>query len=162
MGGLVKALLQLLKGGVRRPPVRPMPPRPTTPPAKPPSKPQQAQQKAEQQGSASQQRDNCNGNCAPKKPKPQKRDTKPYADRLRGKRYEEAEDILDRELRDDAGWTKAPLGKGDGVRYYDGKGGSVSLNRGYPEGLKGGGGDAVHKGPYVKVQPSGDRVPLGE
>ncbi len=69
MGGLVRALLQLLKGGVRRPPVRPMPPKPTTPPAKPPAKPQQAQQKADQQGNSSQQRNNCNGNCSPlKKP----------------------------------------------------------------------------------------------
>jgi len=112
MGGLIKLLMQLLKGGVRRNPVRPPPVRP---PAKPPAKPQQAQQKADQQGSASQQRKNCSGNCASQKPKPQKRDTKPYADRLRGKRYEEAEEILDRELRDGANWTKAPLGKGDGV-----------------------------------------------
>lgn len=155
MGGLIKVLLQMLKGGTRRPPA---PPKPTPQPTKPP----QAQQKADQQGSPSQQRDNCSGNCAPKKPKPQKRDTKPYAERLQGKRYEEAEEILDRELRDGANWTKAPLGKGDGVRYYDGKGGAVSLNRGYPEGLKGGGGDAVHQGPYVKIQPSGDRVPLGQ
>jgi len=144
MGGLIKALLQLLKAGVRRPPVRPAP-------SKPPSKPRQAQQKADQQGENSRNRDNCTGNCAQNKPTPQKRDTKPYSNRLRGKRYEEAEEILDRELRDGANWTKAPLSKGDGVRYYDGKGGAVSLNRGYPGGLRGGGGDAVHQGPYIEV-----------
>jgi hypothetical protein len=58
MGGLLKLILQLLKGGVRRPPA----PRPA--PAKPPAQPRQAQQKADQQGNAARQRNNCSGNCS--------------------------------------------------------------------------------------------------
>ncbi len=83
-----------------------------------------------------------------------------FADVLKGKSFQEAEAILDKELLG-AGYTKKALKNGDGLRYIDGKGNSVSINKGYPKGLKGGGGDAVHKGPYVKIQPGDIRFPLG-
>lgn len=72
----------------------------------------------------------------------------------------EVEAELDRVLVGGGGWAKAPSRDGSGVRYTDGKGGSVVLNRGYPGGLRSGTGDAVHRGPYVKIQPGGHRVPL--
>ncbi|MEQ1936321.1 MAG: hypothetical protein ABL962_20895, partial [Fimbriimonadaceae bacterium] len=44
------------------------------------------------------------------------------------------------------GWTKQPLKSGDGYRYFDGKGGSFQINRGYgPEA------NPSHSGPYVKL-----------
>ncbi|WP_174020585.1 hypothetical protein G6L89_009285 [Agrobacterium fabrum] len=148
MGALLKLLLKLLSKSPKRSP-------------KPLANPKAGKQKANDKGNDAKKRDECVGDCKKSK-KPEARDTTPYGDRLKGKKFEDAEKILDKELRDEAGWTKAPLSKGDGVRYYDGKGGAVSLNRGYPEGLKGGGGDALHQGPYVKIQPSGNRAPLGQ
>jgi hypothetical protein len=101
----------------------------------------------------------CVGTC---KKKPEKRDLKKYEQELKDKKYDEAEKKLDGELRDEAGWEKSATRDGNGVRYNDGKGGSVILNKGYPGGLKGGGGDAVHTGPYAKISNGGiiSRVPL--
>jgi hypothetical protein len=101
----------------------------------------------------------CKGTC---KKKAEKRDLKKYEKELKDKKYDDAEKQLDRELRDEAGWDKSPMRDGNGVRYNDGKGGSVILNKGYPGGLKGGGGDAIHAGPYAKISNGGtiSRVPL--
>jgi hypothetical protein len=94
--------------------------------------------------------------------KPIKRDLKKYEQELKDKKYGDAEKQLDKELRDDGGWSKSPTKDGNGIRYNDGKGGSVILNKGYPGGLKGGGGDAIHAGPYAKISNGGTitRVPL--
>ena len=43
-------------------------------------------------------------------------------------------------------WTKELLKKGEGVRYYDGKGGSFELNQGYKNPK-----DDIHRNPYLKV-----------
>ena len=101
----------------------------------------------------------------PDKPKrkPDPNASKPYRDnpgQLEGRAPEDVEKELDQKLVDEGGWTKSPSRDGNGTRYIDGKGGSVIINKGYPEGLEGGGGDAVHQGPYVKIQPGGARVPL--
>ncbi len=95
--------------------------------------------------------------------KPDPGASKPYRDdpgQLEGKSPSDVEKDLDKTLVQDGHWTKSPTRDGNGVRYLDGKGGSVIINKGYPEGLQGGGGDAVHQGPYVKIQPGGIRVPL--
>ena len=55
----------------------------------------------------------------------------------------DVEKFLDKELQ---GWTKEALKKGDGVRYYDGKGGSFELNKGYANPK-----DDIHGNPYLKV-----------
>jgi hypothetical protein len=88
---------------------------------------------------------------------------KPYQNnpgQLEGKTPAEVEKELDKALVDKGHWTKSATRDGNGTRYLDGKGGSVIINRGYPEGLAGGGGDAVHQGPYVKIQPGNIRIPL--
>lgn len=74
---------------------------------------------------------------------------------LTGRKFDDVQKELDRTLRDEGGWTKEALKKGDGVRYTDGKGNGVFVNRGYP-----GANDPLHGGPYVKIQPGGIRVPL--
>jgi hypothetical protein len=88
---------------------------------------------------------------------------KPYQDnpgQLNGRPAAEVEKELDDRLVRQANWTKSPTRDGNGIRYLDGKGGSVLINKGYTAGLQGGGGDLVHLGPYVKIQPGGIRVPL--
>ncbi len=54
-------------------------------------------------------------------------------------------------------FTKAPLKKGDGVRYFDGKGNSWQLNYGYKNAT-----DAIHGAPYLKTTINGKiiRIPL--
>ena len=79
---------------------------------------------------------------------------------LEGRSYEDVKAELDQTLEQEGGWTKSPMKDGGGLRYYDGKGNYVQITRGYPKGLDGGGGDLVHQGPYVKIQPGGTRVPL--
>lgn len=60
----------------------------------------------------------------------------------------DVEKIADKELLAQ-GWKKEPLRDGNGVRYYDGKGGSFEINKtGYPKSV---GGDKTHKGPYIKT-----------
>lgn len=55
-----------------------------------------------------------------------------------------------------SGWTKAPLKDGNGVRYFDGKGNSFQLNKGYE------GGKEMHGGPYIKTTLGNQtiRIPL--
>ena len=55
------------------------------------------------------------------------------------------------------GYTKAALKKGNGVRYFDGKGNSWQLNYGYENAF-----DAIHGSPYLKVSINGEivRIPL--
>ncbi len=55
------------------------------------------------------------------------------------------------------GWKKAPLKRGKGVRYYDGKGNYVRVNKGYKNAD-----DPVHGGPYMNVYIDGKlvRIPL--
>jgi len=72
---------------------------------------------------------------------------------LRGRDPKGLEEELDHSLRDEGGWTKDSLAKGDGNRYYDGKGNSIEINQGYPAGLRGGQGDSIHEGPYLKISP---------
>lgn len=50
-------------------------------------------------------------------------------------------------------WTKKPLKKGEGVRYYDGKGGSFELNQGYKNPK-----DDIHGNPYLKVTIGSEKV----
>ena len=63
-------------------------------------------------------------------------------------------------LMEQGGWQKRRSRDGNGIRYIDGKGGLVIINIGYAKGLALGGGDAVHGGPYVKIEPGAIRVPL--
>lgn len=79
---------------------------------------------------------------------------------LRGRDPAELEAEMDKSLVQDAGWTKSASADGNGVRYTDGKGGLVIINKVYPGGLAGGGGDVIHGGPHVKIQPGNYRVPL--
>jgi len=90
------------------------------------------------------------------KTKPKKIDLSKYEKSLKGKSYKESENILDKDLRDQ-GWNKGPMKKGDGVRYNDGKGNSIILEKGWP-GAK----DPLHSGPYTKISTNGQikRVPL--
>ena len=64
------------------------------------------------------------------------------------------EAFLDNELQ---GYRKAPLKRGDGVRYYDGKGNSWQLNYGYENAT-----DNIHGKPYLKTTYNGEivRIPL--
>lgn len=50
-------------------------------------------------------------------------------------------------------WTKKPLKKGEGVRYYDGKGGSFELNKGYANPK-----DDIHGNPYLKATVGSEKV----
>ena len=88
--------------------------------------------------------------------------SKPYQDdpgQLENRPVAEIETELDQKLLEEGHWTKFPTKDGNGVRYLDGKGGSVIINKGYSEGLQGGG-DVLHRGPYIKIQPGGIRVLL--
>lgn len=78
-----------------------------------------------------------------------------------GQDYDEVEKDLDQKLKDDGGWDKKPLKKGDGSRYTspDGKR-QVRINRGYPEGSFNGPGDGIHNGPYISRPSTGTRIPL--
>ena len=77
---------------------------------------------------------------------------------FRGADKDRVEQYLDNKLQ---GWTKEPLKKGEGIRYYDGKGGSFEINQGYAKHM-----DDVHGGPYLKVSVKGKagnekiRIPL--
>ena len=64
------------------------------------------------------------------------------------------EKYLDEELK---GYTKSPLKRGEGIRYFDGKGNSWQLNYGYENASY-----AVHGGPYLKTTINGEivRIPL--
>jgi hypothetical protein len=95
--------------------------------------------------------------------KPDPKAVKPFRDdpgQLEGKSPAEVEKELDQKLVKEGHWTKSTTRDGNGIRYIDGKGDSVIINKGYPGGLQGGGGDPVHEGPYVKIQPGNIRVPL--
>jgi len=63
--------------------------------------------------------------------------------------------LLDEQL-DPERWTRAPLKKGEGTRWYDGRGRSIAIER-QPQVN-----DALHQGWYLKVANNGkiDRVPL--
>ena len=75
-------------------------------------------------------------------------------DSFRGADIKTVEKYLDETLE---GYTKAPLKRGDGVRYYDGKGKSWQLNYGYVDAT-----DEIHSGPYLKatVGEGTVRIPL--
>lgn len=79
---------------------------------------------------------------------------------LKGRSFEQAESILDNALVQKGGWKKSLSRDGNGIRYIDGKGGAVIINKGYAGGLQGGGGDTLHRGPYVKISPEDVRIPL--
>ncbi|MGT2708655.1 hypothetical protein ACVRXQ_12175 [Streptococcus panodentis] len=66
----------------------------------------------------------------------------------------DVESFLDEQLK---GFTKSPLKRGEGLRYYDGKGNSWQLNDGYKNAT-----DSVHGGPYLKTTYNGEiiRIPL--
>lgn len=55
------------------------------------------------------------------------------------------------------GFTKSPLKKGEGVRYFDGKGNSYQLNYGYENAS-----NSIHGGPYLKTTRGSEiiRIPL--
>lgn len=57
------------------------------------------------------------------------------------------ENYLDKNLKE---YTKAPLKKGSGVRYFDGKGNSWQLNYGYKNAT-----DTIHSGAYLKTTING-------
>lgn len=71
---------------------------------------------------------------------------------LRGVNPEDVEKMVDEKFLQQ-GWTKAPLKRGDVVRYYDGKGNSFQMNKGYPWG-----GDGMHGGPYIKYTQGSETV----
>ncbi len=75
-------------------------------------------------------------------------------DSFKNAKITDVEKYLDNTLE---GFTKAPLKKGDGVRYFDGKGNSYQLNYGYKNAS-----DAVHGGPYLKTTSGSEiiRIPL--
>ena len=133
--------------------------KPKGPPPKPPAKPGIAKEKADKDGQAQKPREETCKDC---KRKPEKRDISKYENELKDMDRAAAEAKLDRDLVSGAGWEKKPMSDGNGVRYLDGKGNSVQLNNGYPQGLKGGGGDAIHGGPYAKISTGSSisRVPL--
>ena len=62
----------------------------------------------------------------------------------------DVEKFLDKELQ---GWTKKPLRDGNGIRYYNGKGGSFELNKGYKNPK-----DDIHGNPYLKVTIGSEKV----
>ncbi len=75
--------------------------------------------------------------------------SKSYQDdpgQLKNRLAAEVETELDRKLVEEGRWAKFPTKDGNGVRYLDGKGGSVIINKGYPEGRRSGG-DVLHRGP---------------
>ncbi|MCW6683155.1 pre-toxin TG domain-containing protein, partial [Aerococcaceae bacterium NML160702] len=73
---------------------------------------------------------------------------------FRNNSFEDVEKYLDQTLE---GYTKAPLKKGEGIRYFDGKGNSWQLNRGYANAS-----DSIHAGNYLKTTQNGQviRIPL--
>ena len=80
-----------------------------------------------------------------------------HSERFKNQNRADVEKDLDRELLQ-KGWTKKPLKNGSGWRYFDGRGNSISINDGDPNSPKPG--DAIHKNPYLKIEPGGIRVPL--
>ncbi|WP_417358297.1 hypothetical protein, partial [Gallaecimonas pentaromativorans] len=70
---------------------------------------------------------------------------------LRGAKLSEVERIADKKYLD-MGWTKKPLKDGNGIRYFDGKGNSFQINRGYD------GGKDMHGGPYIKLTQGNEKV----
>jgi RHS repeat-associated protein len=84
-----------------------------------------------------------------------KRQAELYA-RYSGKTYEEIETEADA-LYGSKGWTKKSLQDGNGVRYFDGKGNSFQINRGY-----GPDADPSHQSLYIKVTEGSTimRIPL--
>ena len=90
-----------------------------------------------------------------KNKKNNKNTTSDTANQMNGKSFSEAEKIADRELLS-RGWQKSPLKIGDGVRYFDGKGNSVQINKGYANS------NNIHGGPYVKYTHGSQviRIPL--
>lgn len=68
----------------------------------------------------------------------------------------DVEQFLDQYLK---GFKKSTLKRGDGVRYYDGRGNSWQLNNGYSNAS-----DTLHGGPYLKTTYNGKviRIPLSK
>ncbi|MBO4114463.1 pre-toxin TG domain-containing protein [Streptococcus suis] len=60
-----------------------------------------------------------------------------------GANIKDVEKYLDEALE---GYTKSPLKRGEGVRYYDGRGNSWQLNYGYANAT-----DEIHSGAYLKT-----------
>lgn len=88
---------------------------------------------------------------------------KPYrADprQFEGRTSADVERELDEKLVSDAHWKKTPSNDGNGLKYVDGKGNAIIVNRGYPDGLQNDMGDRLHQGPYIKIMPGSIRVPL--
>ena len=83
-------------------------------------------------------------------------------DTYRGRTVDEVKDALN----NDPNWTgPTPSKDGNGDRWVrDGSKGAdqVIVNKGYPRGLEGGGGDSVHSGPYARISIGGKiiRIPL--
>lgn len=113
----------------------------------------------------------CGGNCMAneKKEEDAKKDkAKKRADdivrnpgQFEGEDKADVEKQLDQDLRDDAGWNKAPLKNGSGSRYTSPDGNQqVRLNDGYPGGSNQGPSDPIHSGPYINTPSNGIRVPL--
>jgi hypothetical protein len=73
----------------------------------------------------------------------------------RGRSPADIRRILDEDLNPDQ-WTRAAVKKGEGTRWFDGKGRSVAIER-QPQV-----GDTLHRGWYLKVANNGriERVPL--
>jgi RHS repeat-associated protein len=74
---------------------------------------------------------------------------------LRGAKLSDVEKMADAKYLQQ-GWTKSALRDGNGIRYFDGKGNSFQLNKGYP------GGKEMHGGPYIKTTQGNQtvRIPL--
>lgn len=75
-------------------------------------------------------------------------------DSFKNAKITDVEKYLDDTLE---GFTKSQLKKGEGVRYFDGKGNSYQLNYGYENAS-----DSIHAGPYLKTTSGNEiiRIPL--
>ncbi|WP_279358021.1 hypothetical protein [Methylobacterium indicum] len=138
------------------------------------SKMEDANEKAEPQGNASANADGkakdneCAGSCKEQDDKEKRKAAERRAkeihdnpEQFRGKDKADVEKQLDKELRDDAGWSKAPLKKGSGNRYISPNGNQqIRVNDGYPGGNNKGPSDPIHSGPYLNTPSTGTRVPL--
>lgn len=127
------------------------------------------EEKAEEQLSEEETETDCES-CGAEEPDPDEEeerrrqeaiDTHDNIEQYEGRDYEDVERDLDERLRDNGGWEKKPLKRGDGARYNSPDGNrQVRINRGYPEGRYQGPSDGIHNGPYVSTPSNGTRIPL--
>ncbi|WP_156398908.1 hypothetical protein [Methylobacterium sp. Leaf469] len=111
--------------------------------------------------------DDCVGDCKKneeeRKKAAQKRakDIVDNPEQFRGQDKADVEQQLDKDLRNESGWTKEPINEGTGSKYTSPNGNQqIRLNDGYPDGSTRGDSDPLHSGPYLKSPSNGKSVPL--